>query len=407
MKSSRLLVLFVACAAACGSPAAPSAPDAPPAAFGSPSPPADSGADAPIAITDAGAERAAPAGPPPSLEVRFLGVAGFLLTRGDEAVLTAPLYTRPSEALLVTVPTVSDATLVTQSLPASALTNVRALVSGHAHYDHLIDAPTVLANAPRAKLFGNATGKHILAALAPDRDASCAGTPAPSAPLPRDRIVAMDDETASLVDYTGCPEQRPAGAPLEGTWLRVPGAHVRLLAVCSEHPDQLGPIHFAPGSVDADLCAVPPMAADWREGRTIAFLIDFLDPVTDAPAFRVYYQDAPTNVPVGTVPASILADKQVDLALLCVGNYDRVNDAPGNIVATLTPRFALGGHWEDFFRPATDPPQPLPLLDTATWETRAAAALPPGSDVMLRNGAPAGARGVLPVPDDTFVIAPR
>src|SRR5438132_12493156 len=38
----------------------------------------------------------APAGTPLPLRVEFLGVGGFLLSRGDEQVMTPPLFTRPS-----------------------------------------------------------------------------------------------------------------------------------------------------------------------------------------------------------------------------------------------------------------------------------------------------------------------
>jgi len=93
----------------------------------------------------------------------------------------------------------------------------------------------------------------------------------------RARVIAMDEPTASFVDYTNCPALRPGGAPLEGTWAMAPGGRVRVKAFCSMHPDQVGPIHFGAGSVDQDLCELPRAAADWLEGLTLAFVFDFLD----------------------------------------------------------------------------------------------------------------------------------
>src|SRR5689334_15872451 len=55
-----------------------------------------------------------PAGP---LRMQFIGVSGFLLEYGDDAVLTAPLFTRPS--LVVTsagLPAASDPALVAAGL---------------------------------------------------------------------------------------------------------------------------------------------------------------------------------------------------------------------------------------------------------------------------------------------------
>ena len=341
--------------------------------------------------------------PPATLEVQFLGVAGYLLRAGDDAVLTAPLFTRPSLTDVTVGAIASDAALVQASAPP--LDGVRAIVSGHAHYDHFLDTPELLHEAPDATLYSNVTGAHILAALAPDPAPACAPSPPPPVPLPRARVVAMDDPSHSVVDYRPCEAQRPAGAPDHGTWVRVPGARVRLYAICSSHPDQVGPYHFGAGSVDADLCTLPTVADDWREGQTLALLIDFLD-ACDRPVYRIYYQDAPTSVPSGIPPADVLADKRVDLALLNVGNYDKVVDAPAATLAALQPRFALGGHWEDFFQPASAMPPPLPLTDLAAWTQAAAAALPSTADgVWRRNGAATVERAVLPSPSDRFTIA--
>ncbi len=405
--------------AACGSDAAPAPVAAPPATTPapSPSPSEPTGPAAPVSCDAAsdGAAGCSPApavavAPPPPLRIRFLGVDGFLIEAGDDAVLSAPLFTRPSMIEASTgIPITSDATLVASRLPSSALAHVSAVLAGHAHYDHLLDVPAVLGLAPSATLYSNVSARNVLAAYAPDRAAKCAGTSAPSTPIARSRVVAVDDPAASTVDYTNCPEKRPAGAPMQGTWIKVPGAHVRVLAVCSDHPDQIGPIHYGAGDVDDEQCTPPTNMNDWREGRTVAYLVDFLDPKTDAPIYRVFYQDAPADTPVGHVPAAFLADKRVDVALMCVGTYDHVDDAsPAKALTALGPRFALGGHWEDFFGSLDDAPQPIPFLDVAAWATKAVAVLPAlvGTAPMLRNGAPAPERALLPQPGDTFEIAP-
>src|SRR5438105_895226 len=80
--------------------------------------------------------------------------------------------------------------------------------------------------APTARTYTNMTGRNVLAALAPDRPAGCSNTPAK--PLARDRVIALDDALASHVDYTNCPTQRPPGAPMTGSWLAIPGSHLRI-----------------------------------------------------------------------------------------------------------------------------------------------------------------------------------
>ena len=316
------------------------------------------------------------------LQIHALGVQGFVLRYGDDAVMTAPLFTRQS-ALEVTfnVPLVANAQAIDAGLADESLANVRAIVSGHAHYDHFMDVPHILTQTS-AVAITNLTGRHVLAALAPDRP-GCTNA-APAQPIARDRVIAVDDPLASYVDYTNCPAQKPAGAPLEGRWFEVPGSRVRLMPFCSTHPDQIGPYHFGEGSIDSDQCSLPRAAADWKEGATLAFVIDFLDE-HGHPAFRVFYQDSPTNPPIGHVPSSVLADKRVDLALLCVGSADAVDNHPGDIVANLDPRFAISGHWEDFFEAQSAMPKPIPLLDLAGYVQRAEAALP-GRHMLAQPG---------------------
>jgi L-ascorbate metabolism protein UlaG (beta-lactamase superfamily) len=343
------------------------------------------------------------------LHVRFFGVDGFLLERGNEAVMTVPLFTRPTMIEASTgIPVTSDAALVASSLPTAKLPNVVALVSGHAHYDHLLDAPAVMTLAPNATLYTNRSGRNLLAAWAPDRTSVCADKPAQAKTIARSRVVAVDDTAASTVDYTSCPDKKPAGAPLDGKWMQVPGAHVRVLAICSEHPAQIGPIHYGEGDVVDEKCTPETNMNEWKEGETVALLIDFLDPKTDQPLYRVFYEDAPTNTPIGHVPTKFLAEKRVDLALMCVGTYDKVDDASPRIALdALAPRYAIGGHWEDFFVKADQPIKPIIFLDVAAWATKARAALPPETELpLIHNTKAATYRAALPQPGDTFDILP-
>ncbi len=325
------------------------------------------------------------------LEIRALGVQGFVLQRGHDVVMTAPLFTRQSEVeVALNLPITPDAAAIDSHLAGVPLDELRAVVSGHAHYDHFLDVAHILSQAPDARAITNLTGRHILAALAPD---SCSSSP-PTPTLDRARVIAMDDPAANHVDYTNCPLQGSGAA----TWLAV-SPHVRVMGFCSMHPAQIAGIyHFGEGSIDQDQCDVPAAASGWLEGQTLAYLIDFLDDA-GAPAFRIYYQDAPTNPPLGHVPAPLLADKPVDLAILCVGSYDVVQNQPGDVIANLAPRFALSGHWEDFFQPVDTPPQPIPLLDVPTYVQRAEAALPPPGDApLVVDGMPSMARHVLAQP---------
>ena len=363
-------------------------------ACGSPSP--EMPPDVSVAIDAAPPVAIAP------LAVTSLGVQGFALQHGDDVVLTAPMFTRQS-AFLVTVnaPIEIDTAAVDAGLAGIPLDKVRGIVSGHAHYDHLLDVPYIMTKTPNAHVFANRSAQHIFAALAPDRP-GCT-EPAPMT-IARERVVAMD---IANVDWTNCAAQKPPGVPMEGTWVTAPGGRVRVKAFCSQHPDQIGPIHFGEGSIDDDLCELPSAAAGWLEGTTLAFVIDFLD-AQGAPTYRVFYQDAPTDAPVGHVPATLLAEHPIDLALLCVGSYGSVEDHPGAVVANLTPRYAVSGHWEDFFQDRSEPPQPIPLLDLPKYLTAAEAALTGAPDgPFLVDGAPTTSRHVLAQPGMQLAIPYR
>lgn len=331
------------------------------------------------------------------LEIHSLGVQGFVLRRGGESVMTAPLFTRQSAfEVTLNVPLSADVAAIDAGIATVAAGEVRAVLSGHAHYDHFIDVPHLLTQLPNAAAYTNVSGRHLLAALAPDRPGCSNAAPAPA--LPRSRVIAVDDPLASHVDYTNCPDDRPDGAPLEGRWIEIPNSHIRMMPVCSTHPAQVGPYHFGAGSIDTDQCELPAAASGWLEGRTLSFVIDFLD-AQRQPAFRVFYEDAPTDAPLGHVPPHVLAGKQVDVALLCVGSTDSVENHPGAVVANLSPRFALSGHWEDFFQDVDAPPQPIPLLDLDGYLERAAAALPGPADApLVVDGAPHDGRHLLVQP---------
>ena len=68
------------------------------------------------------------------VRVKFLGVGGFAIRRGDDAILTAPLYSNPSLGEVLGARLTSKANRIEQFHPA--VPNVKAILVGHAHYDH-------------------------------------------------------------------------------------------------------------------------------------------------------------------------------------------------------------------------------------------------------------------------------
>lgn len=261
------------------------------------------------------------------VEVQYLGVGGFLVRRGEDAILFAPSFTNPP--FLSTSPTTeirSDEALVQRCLERAhtqsgkdPLEDVQFLLVGHAHYDHLMDVPAVMRRTPQAVVVGSRTMRHVLA----------------GAGLASRTLVA-----------DGC-EARVGGAM--GRWVYNAKRTVRVLAIESEHSPHAGGLKFMTGRYQEDLAALPRTAFGWKEGQTYAYLVDFLTP-EGAVDFRIHYQDAASSGGYGAVPKAALDGyPRVDLAITCVGASDSAVDYPGPLLREVKPRYVVLGHWEDFF----------------------------------------------------------
>jgi len=115
------------------------------------------------------------------------------------------------------------------------------------------------------------------------------------------------------------------------------------------------PFTFARGTVATDMDTLPRMAADWKLGEPYAFLIDVLSDSGRRTIFRIYFEDAPSEPPLGFPSTRLLAAGAVDLAILCAATSSNVKAAPDSLLRILKPRGVMITHWESFFRPALRP----------------------------------------------------
>lgn len=282
------------------------------------------------------------------VEITYLGTQGWVLRRGDVAVLTAPLFSNPSLLRVGFDRIAPDTVRIARSLDSLGveLGDVSLILSGHGHYDHLMDVPWVMERrAPRARLLLNRTGAHQ---IAPWRLA--------------DRLTVVDDSAG---------DERTAGR-----WLRV--GDVRVMAMRSSHAPHLAGHVLFRGERDRDVDVPPPTAQEWLDGESFAYLIDFMD--GERVAFRVYYQDAVPEAPAGLVTDSILRPeggdrRRVDLAILVPSTYAEVPWHPEAVLDNVRPRHVLLGHWENLFRSPFEEPEPLFLNDWGRFVDRLEAAL--------------------------------
>lgn len=285
--------------------------------------------------------------PPPKME--YLGVAGFLLRWQGEALLFAPSFSNPQTLGAPPVLVKTDRAKVDAMMPKAD--DVSMVLVGHAHYDHLLDVPYVMQKyTPKAKVYGSQTMGHILAAA-----------------LPRERIV---DAQSVMAD-----------GRTPGQWFYSPNRRIRAMPIKSEHAPHIFGIKFLGGQYTQDLTELPTTTWGWKEGQTLAWLVDLLDE-QGRPLYRIHYQDAASTPPIG-LPPQLDDSKPVDVAILCVGAWDQVPAYPSVLLKRLKPRVAILSHWEDFFGGDLRHPEALRLQDIDGILQITRQSLPSGSVVKL------------------------
>ncbi|MCK4579119.1 MAG: hypothetical protein KAU50_10035, partial [Candidatus Marinimicrobia bacterium] len=149
---------------------------------------------------------------------------------------------------------------------------------------------------------------------------------------------------------------------------------IRFMPIISAHGPQAAHIHVMKGEVKPGLKRAPKSAWRWKEGKTLAFLIDFLDGANEVD-YRIYYQDATTPDTLGFPPVLPEAEQHViDLAVVCVGSAQVLDEYPTLFMERYQPRHVMLAHWENFFRSPVKPTNRLRMthIDRFIDEVRAA-----------------------------------
>ncbi len=298
--------------------------------------------------------------PMTDLQIKYLGAGGLYIRRGNDVLLTAPFFSNPTLKRLAIGTIAADPEAIDQSLSSmrDMLNSTQVILVGHAHYDHLMDLPYILSEyTPNALVYGNRTAYHTLAAA-----------------VDTSRLIALNDQMGT--------------ADTAGKWIILSGGKVRFMAFQSDHAPHFKGITLYKGKREKNLDHLPRRAANWREGQTLSYLIDFMGEDKTTIDFRLYYQDAASNPKRGFPPPLVHSHHldRIDLALLCVANYDEVRDYPESIVSQLQPRRVVLIHWENFFSRLPRLNRDLrtvPFLNVNKFIKRLEKALPEDSDYIL------------------------
>ncbi len=239
--------------------------------------------------------------PGTALELTYLGTAGFILTDGRHTVVLDPYVSRPGLAALL-APLQPDVDLIRETIPEA-----NDVLVGHAHYDHILDAPD-LCKQTGARLIGSSS--TIMVGRA--------------AGLPEAQLRATDGH-----------EDIPSGP-----WT------VRGLP--SRHGKVFGRIPF-PGDITAPP-AWPPRMAALKHGLVLNWVVD-------TGSLKVVHIDSADFV------NEELQGQQADIVCLCaIGRKYR----PGyvqEVVDLLRPRWIIPCHWDTMMTPLHATPDLIPTVD--------------------------------------------
>ena len=278
--------------------------------------------------------------------------------------MVSPRVTR----LLRSTPRISSDTLLVERLLPRSADRATTILVGHGHYDHLMDIPYIaVRRATRSRIFGGPSVRHMLMGDSTLR--SNGGQ----------RVVAIS------LGAAGSKNRR-------GVWYYTTDSAYRFMAILAGHAPTYRALKnsylFTPGSVDVD--SLPHTAAEWKLGEPYAYLIDVLSDDTKATVFRIYFQDAPSEPPLGFPPTEVLAERGVDLAALCGATSSNVPNTPDSLLRVLKPAEVIVAHWEDFFRQQTLPIQLGAGADLEELRESLTKSLPPSVP------------WVMPLPQTTF-----
>jgi len=272
---------------------------------------------------------------PDLVDVRYTGSGGAYIGWRGSAILLGPFFSNPGLIAAQFRNLHHDEDRIRQHMQALAGVPVRAILTGHSHYDHIGDLPIVARQyAPQARIYTNSTGARMLAAY---NDL-------------KTRTETIDLlKPMNIVDDTG-------------------KTIFRIQAVVSDHAPQLcscrhWPCDYADCEIDKDW-TTPFEQHKLREfcgGQTYAFIIDLMD--GDKIQYRIYYNDAAANWPLG-IPTGI-PDHPYDLAIICMASFDFVKLYPSALLGAIKPRHVVLSHYENFFSKSEGRWEFVPLLTDA------------------------------------------
>lgn len=236
------------------------------------------------------------------VELTYLGTAGFVLKSAERTLVLDPYVSRPGLPGLLTAPLVPDEALIRRLLPQAD-----DVLVGHAHYDHILDAPSLCHH----------TGARLIGSRATIMVGRAAG-------LPEAQLL----ETAGREDIA-CGHWSVRGLP-------------------SRHGKILGRI-----PIPGDLTEPPAWPARMRALKH-GLVLNW---VVDTGGLRIVHIDSADFI------NEELAAVKADVVCLCAAGHRYRKHYIRDVVSLLKPRWVVPCHWDTMLTPIEAEPDLIPGID--------------------------------------------
>jgi hypothetical protein len=283
------------------------------------------------------------------ISTQYLGCGGIYIVKDGDAIMIDPFFSNQKVMRLGASifggggkgkrNLASDPRMIETGLKAIEASSskiqpqIKAILSAHSHYDHLMDIPAIFEKQDKApKVYVNRSGFN-----------TCQNV------INVDKMVVLENHMTT---------QEVSRPPIE---LKTPKGTINIYPILAEHNPHFKNIKFFSGSKTTAVGYFrdpyqKTRANDWLEGNTFSFLVDFIDVNGDI-EFRIFIQSSSCDPPAGIPPAQLLQNRNVDIAFLGVASYQFSPDYPCSLLQALKPKEVVWIHWEDFFRKYTKKPK--------------------------------------------------
>jgi L-ascorbate metabolism protein UlaG (beta-lactamase superfamily) len=242
-----------------------------------------------------------------SVELQYLGTAGFVIRHPERTIVLDPYLSRPDFKTTLTKPLQPNTALIQKIIP-----HADDVLIGHAHYDHILDAPD-LCKQTGARLIGSRATKMVGLA----------------AGLPEAQLV----ETNGREDIAS------------GTWTvrGLPSIHGKAL--------------FGKVPLAGDITEPPPWPPRFHQLKH-GLVLNW---VVDTRGLKIVHIDSADFL------NDELAGQSADVVCLCaIGRKHRPNYVR-DVVRLLQPKWIVPCHWDTMITPLEDTPDLLPDVQLAEF----------------------------------------